>query len=155
MSLVTTYTSARASLAALCDEVASTREPVIIRRRNAEDVALISADELESLLEMGPPSQITQECPAPPGRSVTGTAAGIASRFCRESPQRSRSWRRERVRKRLHLRLVMGGWQCFKRSSSRTCSIGSKRTARSPSVPSIWFAPSSGIHSPEAANPNP
>ena len=51
MSTVTTYTSARASLAALCDEVASTREPVIIRRRNAEDVALISADELESLLE--------------------------------------------------------------------------------------------------------
>lgn len=51
MSTVTTYSSARASFAALCDEVASTREPVIIRRRNAEDVALISADELESLLE--------------------------------------------------------------------------------------------------------
>ena len=51
MSIVTTYTNARASLAALCDEVASTREPVIIRRRNAEDVALISADELQSLLE--------------------------------------------------------------------------------------------------------
>ena len=51
MSFVTTYTNARASLAALCDEVASTREPVIIRRRNAEDVALISADELNSLLE--------------------------------------------------------------------------------------------------------
>ena len=51
MPTVTTYTSARATFAALCDEVASTREPVIIRRRNAEDVALISADELESLLE--------------------------------------------------------------------------------------------------------
>ena len=48
---VTSYTDARATLAALCDEVASTREPVIIRRRNAPDVALISADELESLLE--------------------------------------------------------------------------------------------------------
>ncbi len=47
----TTYTQARASLASLCREVASTREPVIIRRRDAEDVALISADELESLLE--------------------------------------------------------------------------------------------------------
>jgi len=51
MSVVTTYSSARATLAALCDEVASTREPVIIRRRNADDVALISADELESLQE--------------------------------------------------------------------------------------------------------
>ena len=40
MSIVTTYTNARASLAALCDEVASTREPVIIRRRNAEEHAL-------------------------------------------------------------------------------------------------------------------
>ena len=51
MSPVTTYTNARATLAALCDQVASTREPVIIRRRNAEDVALVSAEELESLLE--------------------------------------------------------------------------------------------------------
>jgi antitoxin YefM len=51
MPNVTTYTQARATLAAICDEVASTREPVIIRRRNAEDVAIVSADELESLLE--------------------------------------------------------------------------------------------------------
>lgn len=51
MPTVTSYTNARASLASLCDEVSSTREPVIIRRRNAADVALIAADELESLLE--------------------------------------------------------------------------------------------------------
>lgn len=38
MSIVTTDTSARATLAVLCDEVASTRETVIIRRRNAEDL---------------------------------------------------------------------------------------------------------------------
>jgi len=51
MPTVTSYSNARATLAALCDEVSSTREPVIIRRRNAEDVALVSADELGSLLE--------------------------------------------------------------------------------------------------------
>jgi antitoxin YefM len=51
MTTVTTYTAARARFAALCDEVASTREPVIIRRRNTEAVALISAAGLESLLE--------------------------------------------------------------------------------------------------------
>ena len=51
MPTVTTYTNARATLAALCDQVSSTREPVIIRRRDADDVALVSADELESLLE--------------------------------------------------------------------------------------------------------
>ena len=53
MTTITTYTQARAELASLCAEVASTREPVIIRRRNAEDVALVSADELASLLETG------------------------------------------------------------------------------------------------------
>ena len=48
---VTTYSDARARLASLCDLAASTREPVIITRRSAEDVALVSAAELSSLLE--------------------------------------------------------------------------------------------------------
>lgn len=48
---ITTYTKARARLASLCDQVASSREPVYIRRRGSEDVALVSADELASLLE--------------------------------------------------------------------------------------------------------
>ena len=47
----TTYTQARATLAALCDQVTSTREPVLIRRRNGDDVALVSAEELSSLME--------------------------------------------------------------------------------------------------------
>ena len=50
-AVVTSYTDARARLAALCDHVASSREAVIIKRRSAEDVALVSAEELESLLE--------------------------------------------------------------------------------------------------------
>jgi antitoxin YefM len=51
LSKSTTYTNARAQLKNLCDQVISTREPIIIHRRNAEDVALISADELESIIE--------------------------------------------------------------------------------------------------------
>jgi antitoxin YefM len=51
MPHATTYTRARATFAKLCNRVASTREPVIIHRRNAEDVALVSVDELESLTE--------------------------------------------------------------------------------------------------------
>jgi len=47
----TTYTQARAHLASLCDEVAETRQPYVIERRNGENVALISEYELESLLE--------------------------------------------------------------------------------------------------------
>ena len=48
---VTSYSKARATLAALCDEVTSTREPVLIRRRGKDDVALVSAEELASLTE--------------------------------------------------------------------------------------------------------
>jgi len=51
MSTVTTYTNARAVFAKLCDEVVSTREPVIIKRRGAEDVALVSAEELSGIME--------------------------------------------------------------------------------------------------------
>lgn len=46
-----TYTGAREQLAKLLDRVTRNREVVIIRRRNAEDVAMISADELASLTE--------------------------------------------------------------------------------------------------------
>ena len=51
MAIETTYTHARENLARLCDEAGENREVVIIRRRNAEDVALIAASELAGLLE--------------------------------------------------------------------------------------------------------
>ena len=51
MTIQTTYTHARASLASLMDEVALNREVVIIKRRGAEDVAMIAADELSGILE--------------------------------------------------------------------------------------------------------
>jgi len=51
MPIQTTYTKARANLAALWDEVTQNREMVIIQRRGAEDVVMISADELAGLLE--------------------------------------------------------------------------------------------------------
>jgi antitoxin YefM len=46
-----TYTYARAHFAAICDAVASSRQAVVIRRRGAQDVALVAADELWSLME--------------------------------------------------------------------------------------------------------
>lgn len=51
MTIQTTYTQARANLAALFDAVSEDREIVIVQRRGAEDVAVIAADELASLLE--------------------------------------------------------------------------------------------------------
>ena len=51
MSIETTYSAARANLAKLLDSVVEDREIVMIRRRGGKDVALIAADELESLLE--------------------------------------------------------------------------------------------------------
>ncbi len=51
MAIQTTYTSARANLAKLLDRVTQDRETVIIERRGAEKVAMISASELSSLVE--------------------------------------------------------------------------------------------------------
>jgi antitoxin YefM len=51
MPIETTYTSARANFASLCSDVAMTRDVVIIKRRGAEDVALVAATELHSLVE--------------------------------------------------------------------------------------------------------
>ncbi len=51
MTLQTTYSDARARLAALLNRAGDDRETVIITRRDHADVALISADELRSLEE--------------------------------------------------------------------------------------------------------
>ena len=51
MTNQTTYTKARANLAQLCNRVAANREIIIINRRGSEDVALVAAAELSSLLE--------------------------------------------------------------------------------------------------------
>jgi antitoxin YefM len=51
MAIQTTYTAARANFAKLCSQVSENREIVIINRRGNEDVALVSADELSSLIE--------------------------------------------------------------------------------------------------------
>lgn len=47
----TSYTQARERFAALLDQVTDTREPVLIRRRGKEAVALIAADELAGWIE--------------------------------------------------------------------------------------------------------
>ena len=51
MTIQTTYTQARAGLAKLLDQVTHNREVVIIQRRGEEEVAMIAASELESLME--------------------------------------------------------------------------------------------------------
>jgi len=51
MAIQTTYSNARANLAALLDQVTDNQEIVIINRRGSEDVALVAVSELSSLLE--------------------------------------------------------------------------------------------------------
>ena len=51
MPIQMTYTQARENLAKLWDEVTENRETVVITRRGADSVALISAAELASLEE--------------------------------------------------------------------------------------------------------
>ncbi len=51
MTFQTTYSKARASFAALCNRAEADREVILIQRRGREDVALIAASELASLME--------------------------------------------------------------------------------------------------------
>jgi antitoxin YefM len=51
MTIQTTYTQARDGLAKLLDQVTHSREIVIIQRRGEEEVAMIAASELTSLME--------------------------------------------------------------------------------------------------------
>jgi len=51
MAIQTTYSNARANLAALLDQATAHRRIVVISRRGGEDVALLAASELTSLLE--------------------------------------------------------------------------------------------------------
>lgn len=51
MSNQTNLTDARNNLSELCEQVIADREVVIITRQDGENVALIAADELDSLLE--------------------------------------------------------------------------------------------------------
>jgi antitoxin YefM len=51
MPLTATYTEARANLARLWDRAVEDREIVRLTRRGKDDVMIVAADELESLLE--------------------------------------------------------------------------------------------------------
>lgn len=51
MSINVSYTEARANLARLWDQAVDNREPIIIRRRGKENMALMPADELQALIE--------------------------------------------------------------------------------------------------------
>lgn len=51
MTIETTYSQAREQLKSLMDRTVDDREVVVVRRRTGGDVAMIAADELESLIE--------------------------------------------------------------------------------------------------------
>ncbi len=51
MSITLSYSKARQNLAGLLDEVSLNKEIVIINRKNAENVAMISESELAGILE--------------------------------------------------------------------------------------------------------
>ena len=51
MAIQTTYSNARNNLASLLNQVTDDREIVVISRRGHEDVAMVSASELSSMME--------------------------------------------------------------------------------------------------------
>lgn len=86
MPIEISYTSARASLAKLCDEVTSNREVVVITRRGAADVALISKDELSSLIE----TAHLFRSPRNAARLLSAYERAMKNRGRRESPGKLR-----------------------------------------------------------------
>ena len=91
MAIQTTYTQALANFAALCDEVTANGEVVIIHRRGAEDVALISATEFTRLME----TAHLLRSPKNAERLLTGLAR---ARRRTGSPQSVEELRREDLR---------------------------------------------------------
>ena len=51
MAIETTYTALRENLASVLDQVTQDQEIVLVKRRGAEDVALVPARELAGLME--------------------------------------------------------------------------------------------------------
>jgi len=51
MTIETTYSQATEQLKSLMDRAVNDREVIVVRRRTGSDVAMIAADELESLVE--------------------------------------------------------------------------------------------------------
>lgn len=51
MTIETTYSQAREQLKTLMDRAVNDREVIVIHRRSGDAVAMIAADELESLME--------------------------------------------------------------------------------------------------------
>jgi antitoxin YefM len=51
LTIETTYSQAREQLKSLMDRAVDDREVIVVRRRAGGDVAMIAADELESLIE--------------------------------------------------------------------------------------------------------
>jgi antitoxin YefM len=81
----TTYTSLRANLASVLDQVVDQQETVIVRRRGARDVAMLPATELAGLVEtahlLRSPSNtrplLSALRRAEQGRTKPGTAAEL------------------------------------------------------------------------------
>ena len=68
----TTYTGARKNLAALMDQVTDTHEPVLIRRRGKEPVALIARRRPQLLDGDALPASLSEQCSKVEGSHGSG-----------------------------------------------------------------------------------
>lgn len=81
MSIETTYSQAREQLKTLMDRAVEDREVIVVRRRSGGDVAMIAADELESLMETAHllrSAKNAERLLAALGRARSGTIAPTA-----------------------------------------------------------------------------
>lgn len=94
MPLEISYSEARNNLASLLDRVTDDREVVVINRRGHERVAVISADELNSVLESLYLLPLTKEWAAFNERHQQGRSRNHQTLFDRRTKERIRDRKR-------------------------------------------------------------
>jgi len=84
MTIETTYSQAREQLKSLMDRAVADREVIVVRRRAGGDVAMIAADELESLVETAHLLRSSKNAPrllSALARARSGGGAGLGVRL--------------------------------------------------------------------------
>ena len=113
----TTYSNARAHLASLMDQVTDTREPILIRRRGAEPVALVAADELAGWMETAYLLRSPRNAQRLVGRQPPCRRRGRHTAEYRTTPRTTRP--------RRHVREAAAGMRSSTRTVCTTWSTGS------------------------------
>jgi antitoxin YefM len=130
MTIETTYSQAREQLKTLMDRAVDDREVILVRRRTGGDVAMIAADELQSLVETAHLLRSTKN------------AQRLLTALTRARTESVEPTTLADLQKQDGVRCVrVIGLQCVIQNFLRTSNIGLKQIDAQPSDCLSWFEP--------------